>query len=105
MIAQYGQSHRLAVVLGYFLMPDRGQHGLECDWGRMLQRILDEPIHYGWGQCMLAHMYHEMHEIAYRGAKSMAAGVIVLQVWAREYLPVLRPIFEDMRQPHEPYIY
>ena len=90
----------MAVVLGYFLscflMPDRGKHGLECGWGRMLQRMLDEPIHYGWGQCMLAHMYHEMHEIAYRGAKSMAAGVIVLQVWAWEYLPVLRPIFEDM---------
>ena len=71
----------------------------------MLQRMLDELIHYGWGQCMLAHMYHEMHEIAYRGAKSMAAGVFVLQVWAWEYLPVLSPIFEDMRQPQEPYIY
>ena len=71
----------------------------------MLQRMLDEPIHYDWSQCMLAHMYHEMHEITYQGAKSMAAEVFVLQVWAWEYLPVLRPVFEDMRQPQQPYIY
>ena len=54
---------------------------------------------------MLVHMYHKMHEFIYQGAKSIAAGVIVLQVWAWEYLPVLRLIFEDMRQPQQPYIY
>ena len=46
---------------------------------------------------MLAHMYHEMHEITYRGVKSMVVGVFILQVWAWEYLLVLQPIFEDMR--------
>ena len=40
LIVQYGQQHKLVVVLGcflsYFLMLDQGQHGLECGWGRML---------------------------------------------------------------------
>jgi hypothetical protein len=108
LIQTYGPTHRLRVILacflGCYLMPDRGQHGLEFGWGRMLQQMIERPRRYGWGQCMLAHMYHEMHEVVYREAKSMAAGVYVLQVWAWEHLPITRPICEDMRQPLEPYI-
>ena len=63
----------------------------------MLQSLLDELIHYGWGQCMLAHMYHEMHEITYKEAKSMEVGVYVTQVWAWKYLSILQLIYEDLR--------
>lgn len=43
----------------------------------MLQMMLENLERYGWGKCMVAHMYHEMHE-----KKSMATGVYVLQIWA-----------------------
>lgn len=83
MINRYGRAHRLAVVLGIFLscylVPNMGQHGLECGWGHMLQRMLDRPVtRFRWGECMLAQMYHEMHEVVYQSAKTIAAGVLVL---------------------------
>ena len=49
-------------------------------------------------------MFHKMHKIFYREMKSMVASVYVLKVWAWEHFPMTRPIYEDMRQPHEPYI-
>lgn len=86
MMSRYSDQHPLACVLvgiiGYFVMPDRGQRGFLYGWARMLDRLLTHSERLGWGSCLLAHMYHEMHEIAYRGAKSMAKGVLVLQIWA-----------------------
>ena len=65
----YDPTHKLASVLAIFiscfLVPDRGQHGLECGWGQMLQTMLDTLERFGWGQCMLVHMFYEMHEIVY----------------------------------------
>ena len=93
LIRRHGPTHRLLVVLvvflGYYLMLDHGQHRLECGWGHMLEKILQQPAQFGWGQCFLAHMYHEMHEIVYQEARSMAARVYILQVWAWEHLPVM----------------
>lgn len=101
LVHTYGPTHRLASVLGifisYFLMPNKGQHILECGWGKILQMMLETLERYGWGQCMLAHIYHEMHEIVYHERKSMAVGVYVLRIWAWEHLLVTRPIFEDER--------
>ena len=78
----YGPTHRLASVLAiflsYFLCPNRGQHGLECSWGVMLQQMVDAPEIFGWGQCMLAHMFHEMHELVFHEKKTMVVGVYVL---------------------------
>ena len=41
LVHTYSPTHRLALVLrvfiNYFLMLDKGQHRLECGWGRMLQ--------------------------------------------------------------------
>ena len=53
---------------------------------------------------MLAHMFHEMHEILCHEWESMATSIYVLQIWAWEHLLVTRPIFEDAREPMEPYI-
>lgn len=45
MIRDYDPRNRLAVVLiaflGFYLMLDRGKHGLECGWGWMLQCMLE----------------------------------------------------------------
>ncbi|GLJ54056.1 hypothetical protein SUGI_1157090 [Cryptomeria japonica] len=70
----------------------------------MLERLLTHPMRLGWGSCLLAHVYHEMHEIVYREGKSMAAGVLVLQIWAWEHIPVYRPIVDDSREAHQPIV-
>lgn len=53
---------------------------------------------------MLTHMFFKMHKIIFHEKKSMATKVYVLKVWAWEHLPITRPIFEDAREPVEPYI-
>ena len=40
---------------------------------------------------MLAHMFHEMHEIMYRERRSMATRVYILHIWAWEHLLVMQP--------------
>lgn len=109
LVLTYRQMHRLASVLSiflsFFLVPDRGQHGLEYGWGIMLHRMVEAPEIFGWGQCMLAHMFDEMHKIVYHGRKTMLVGVYVLNIWAWEHLPVYRPIHEDAQEVMEPYIY
>lgn len=65
----------------------------------MLERLVETPQRLGWGSCILAHMYREMHEIVYREGKSMAARVLILQVWAWEHLPVCRSIVDDDKDP------
>lgn len=71
----------------------------------MLERLLTHLVRLGWGSCLLAHMYHEMHEIAYRGVKSMAVGVLVLQIWAWDHIPVCRPIVDDAREEGQLVVY
>lgn len=66
----------------------------------MLDALLTQPRRLGWVSCLLDHMYHEMHEISYQEVKSMAVGVLVLQIWAWEHIPVCRLVVEDSRQPH-----
>ena len=69
LIHTYGPTHRLALVLAifisYFLVLDKGQYRLQCGWGVMLQWMLDALERFRWGECILAHMYHEMHKIVY----------------------------------------
>ncbi|XP_059068551.1 protein MAINTENANCE OF MERISTEMS-like [Cryptomeria japonica] len=109
MLSRYGAQFSVACVLagiiGCFVMPDRGQQGFLCGWGRMLDMLVTRPRRLGWGSYLLAHMYHEMHEIAYRKAKSMVVGLLVLQIWAWEHILVCRPIVEDLKLPHQPIVY
>ncbi|XP_059075326.1 protein MAIN-LIKE 1-like [Cryptomeria japonica] len=109
MMARYSEQFSLACVLagiiGCFVMPNRGQQGFLCGWARMLERLLTLPERLGWGSCLLAYMYHKMHEVAYRDGKSMAARVLVLQIWAWEHIPVCRSIVDDAREPHQPIVY
>lgn len=109
MMSKYSEDFPLACILasfiGCFLMPDRGQQGFFFGWGRMLERLIETPQRLGWGSCILAHMYSEMHEIAYREGKSMDAGVLILQVWAWEHLPVCRSIVDDDKDLGQPIVY
>lgn len=106
---RYSKDIPLACILvgfiGCFLMPDRGQQGFLCEWGRMLERLVENPQRLGWGSCILTHMYREMHEIVYREGKRMAVKVLILQVWAWEHLLVCRSIGDEVRDPQQPIVY
>lgn len=108
-MSRYSEEFPLACVLvGFFgciLMLDRGQQGFLCGWGRMLERLVETPQRLGRGYCILAHMYRKMHEIVFREGKSMAAGVLVLQVWAWEHLSVCKLIVDDRREPGHLIVY
>ena len=71
----------------------------------MLHRMIEVPKIFGSDYCMLAHLFHEMHEIFFHEKKTMATDIYVLQIWAWEHLLVCRLIHEDAREPMEPYIY
>lgn len=68
-------------------------------------RLMETPQRLGWGSFLLAHMYHEMHEIVYRDGWSMVASVYILQVWAWEHLPICRSVVDDSREIEQPIIY
>lgn len=67
----------------------------------MLERLLTEPERLGWGSFLLSYMYSETDEIAYRDGKSMVLGVLALQKWAWEHIPICRPIVDDAKDPHK----
>lgn len=66
---------------------------------------MDHPKILGWGSFLLAHMYHEMHEVVYREGKSMEAVVLVLQICAWEHLADCRPIVDDAKDPQYSIVY
>lgn len=105
-MSKYGGRFLVACVLigliRCFVMSDKGQQGFLCGWGSILEMLVAQPRRLGWGSCLLAHMYHEMHKIAYPDVKSMAVGVLVIQIWAWEHIPFCRPVVDDSREAHHP---
>lgn len=54
---------------------------------------------------MLAQLYHDLHEVVYRGSSSLSAGAIILQLWIWEHLPITRPISDRRRLRGYPYAF
>lgn len=69
--------------------------------GYNVEILLIHLVRLGWGSFLLAHMYHEMHQIAYQEGKSMATGVLVLQIWAWEHILICKPIVDDSWEAHQ----
>lgn len=86
-------------------MFDYQHNGLLMGWAPMVSHLMATPSELGWGQCMMTHMFFEMHEIMYQERKSFSLGSLVLQIWAWEHIPVCRPICESECQLQEPVIY
>lgn len=86
-------------------MFDHQQNSLLMGWALMVAHMMVTPSELAWGQCLLAHMFFEMHEVVYHDSKSFAAGALVLQIWAWEHILVLRPVYQAQCQPQEPVIY
>lgn len=68
----------LAAFIGGFLGPDHQSKGFAVGWGRMLEWLVTQPQRYAWGSCILADMYHDLHQVVYRGSTSLASGVTLL---------------------------
>lgn len=72
----------VAGLIGDFLYPDTRSHGFSVGWGRILQKMVWYRTRYAWGVCVLAHLYHELHQVVYDEAVSLAVGGTLLQIWA-----------------------
>ena len=48
--------------------------------------MLEDGTRYAWGVCLLAHLYHNLHDVAYREGSSLSTGVTLLHVWAWEHI-------------------
>lgn len=59
-------------------MSDRQQNGLLMGWAPMVARLMLTPSELAWGQCLLAHMFSEMHKILYQESKSFTSSALVL---------------------------
>lgn len=54
---------------------------------------------------MLAHLYHDLHQVVYLGAASLSVEVTLLQIWAWEHITVTQPIAERDRLFGRPYVF
>lgn len=82
----------LVGVISGFLCLDRVTQGLVVEWGRTLETLVTEHTRFAWGQCLLAHLYYELHQFVYHGSIGLGCRVTLLRVWAYEHLSVTRPI-------------
>ena len=78
----------LAGMITRHICPDRRSRGFPVGWGWTLHSILEEGTHYAWGVCVLAHLYHDLHDAVYREGASLSAGVTLLHVWAWEHMSI-----------------
>jgi hypothetical protein len=60
-------------------------------------RDLDQAGTYSWGSAVLASLYREMCKAAKKTVTGMAGPVLLIQLWAWERLPKLRP---ELNLPH-----
>lgn len=60
---------------------------------------------YAWGPCVLAHLYHDMHQVCYKGAMSISKGVSLLHVWAWERIMITWPEGVGERDANDPFLY
>lgn len=78
------------LVMGLVIL-DRQGRKFPIGWGVFIEQMFEHGTRYAWGMCLLAHLYRDMHEVAYRGARSIFASVFLLHVWAWEHNPVTKP--------------
>lgn len=55
----------LVALIGGFLVLDWRGHGFVVGWGRILEDLIGHPHRFDWGYCVLAQLYHELHDVVY----------------------------------------
>lgn len=74
-------------------------------WGLVLEDMVTQGRRFAWGSCMLAHFYKYLHQVVYLGYNSLLAEVTLLQVWAWEHIPIVRPLADRDRLVGHSYAY
>lgn len=88
-ILQYDALPAMLVgLIGGFLLPDHRGRWCPVGWGQPIQEMIDEPQRFAWGSYILVHLYHDLHQVVYLRALSLSIGVILLQIWTQEHLPI-----------------
>ncbi|XP_059063972.1 serine/threonine-protein phosphatase 7 long form homolog isoform X1 [Cryptomeria japonica] len=95
----------LTGFVGGLLCLDRRSKGLAVGWGLVLEDMVTQGRQFAWGSCMLAHLYKDLHQVVYLGYNILLAGVTLLQVWAWEHIPVVRPLADKDRPVGRAYAY
>lgn len=68
----------LAGLIGKFICPDRRSQGFDFGWEGILDSMMQHRNCYAWGVCMLAHLYHDLHQVVYDGGASLSSGCTLL---------------------------
>lgn len=74
-------------------------------WGLVIEDMVTQGHRFAWGSCMLAHLYRDLHQVVYLGYTSLSVEVTLLQVWAWEHIPVVRPLLDRDRPVGQAYAY
>lgn len=87
----------LASLVGGFICLVRRSRWLSVGWGRILLSMMQHQTRFAWGVCILAHLYHDLHQVVYDGAASLSSGVTLLQVWCWDHIAISRPVHDRVR--------
>lgn len=80
-------------------------HGMSIGWGRAMDKMLSHGTRFAWGPCMLAHLYHDLHQFVYLGGCEISAGVTLLQIWAYKHITMIRLICYMGRGARQSYVH
>ena len=95
----------LASMIARRICPNRRSRGFLVGWGQTLHSILEDGTRYAWGVCVLAHLYHDLHDVVYRDGASLSAGVTLLHVWAWEHMSITCPVHMRFRGVGQPFVH
>ena len=80
----------VSMIAGY-ICPNRRSRCFPFGWGQTLHSMLEDGTCYAWGVCLLAHLYHDLHDVAYQEGASLLATVTLLHVWTWEHIAITHP--------------
>ncbi|XP_047945408.1 serine/threonine-protein phosphatase 7 long form homolog [Salvia hispanica] len=97
---QRARIHAL-ILLGGLILPDTTGCKVPFMWLNAFEDQ-DDVINISWGSAALSYLYHYLCEASMDKRKELGGPMILLQLWAWERMPTLRPSFV-VAPVHEPY--
>ncbi|XP_042051427.1 serine/threonine-protein phosphatase 7 long form homolog [Salvia splendens] len=97
---QIARIHAL-ILLGGLILPDTTGCKVPFMWLNAFEDP-DEVRNISWGSAALSYLYHYLCEASIDKRKELGGPMMLLQLWAWERMPTLRPLFIGALV-HEPY--
>ena len=72
----------LVGMIASYVCLEKRSRDFPVGWGWILCLMMEDGTHYAWGVCLLAHLYHDLHDVAYQDGASLLARVKLLHIWA-----------------------